>query len=386
MKPKVIVATVGLLFVVVLAAILLKPRPGPQAIVGVILSQTGSADFIGKPEAAVLAELEKQDKGLPFELEIKDSGGSVDHALTIFDEFRKNPNVIAVIGPSTSGESIAVAKEAEKHHIPLLSLAASKKIVTKPDAKPGAPAPAWAFKFAQNDDLAANRLVAAMKAEGNASVALLYSNDGFGKSGASVARAAINDASGLTLVHDVPFPPLLDRADSLASSVPNAVDAILIWGTSPGPASLVKALARRDHPAQVYLSHGNASPSFIAATGTAAEGAILVGSRILKPSLSKEDPRDLVLIEYGQFWINGPFTGRPSQFGGYARDAFGVLSQLTRGGALSRQAIRDELESMPIYVGVTGNFDFEFDDHAGLTSDAFETYIIQSGTFKVWVP
>jgi branched-chain amino acid transport system substrate-binding protein len=236
--------------------------------VGVLLATSGPADFIGKPERQVLEALledyrkhTQSDPGI--ELLFRDTGGRLESALALFKFFAEDQSIVAIIGPSTSGESIALAVEAERAQIPLLSLAASQQIVLDDNGATRS----WVFKFAQNDDLAADRLARAMVANSHTSVALFYSDDGFGKSGANVFRKAVERAGVLRLVHDVAFPSGLSQPGPLVASLPPNAEAVLIWGTAPGPALLVQELRRRHHRAQIYLSHGNASEDFIRSAG-----------------------------------------------------------------------------------------------------------------------
>src|SRR5690606_9062388 len=117
------------------------------------------------------------------------------------ERLAQNDRVIAIIGPSTSGESIPLAVMADSAGIPLLSLAASRLIV---EPEPGEVNP-WAFKFAQNDDLAAGRLVSVMVQEGDQNVAFLYENSGFGKSGQAVFGDAV-EGTGVSVQYESSFP------------------------------------------------------------------------------------------------------------------------------------------------------------------------------------
>lgn len=77
-------------------------------VIGVILATTGKADFIGRPEKAVLEKLrddyiENGQNIYGIEFKFRDSGGDPGQALTSFNIFAKGSNVIAIIGPSTSG-------------------------------------------------------------------------------------------------------------------------------------------------------------------------------------------------------------------------------------------------------------------------------------------
>lgn len=176
----VVTILVAILAIVVLLVAWPTER-GERPIVGVILATTGGADFIGKPEDAVLRALDHQLRAegnieAPFDLRIVDSGGNPDAARALFQQFASNPRTLAIIGPSTSGESVALAPLADAAEIPLLSLAASKDIVLSTDAAGNTTTRPWVFKFAQNDDLAADRLVRAMISMGTHRAHVLLSS------------------------------------------------------------------------------------------------------------------------------------------------------------------------------------------------------------------
>lgn len=366
-----------------------QSKPDAQPRVGAILARSGPADFIGRPEAAMLEALladynANGQNPLDIEFLIRDSAGDPNTAVSLLDKFAKDENVVAVIGPSTSGESIPAARRAAEHGIPLLSLGASKRIVVDDAGNTNR----WAFKFAQNDSLAADRLVGAMRQQGLERAALLYSDDGFGKSGANEFRRAVGDA-GLILTHDTAFPPALDAPEPFVAAVPADAEAVMVWGTAPGPALLVKSLRAAGHPGQILLSHGNASDQFLASAGTAAEGAIVVGSRVLIPTnyLDEADPADAIVLRYRRFWHEKNFDGSPSHFAGHARDAFEAVmtavsaETLTGDIAAQRRKLRDQLERTSKLFGVTGTFSFNDRDHAGLSMDAFETYRVSNAEF-----
>jgi branched-chain amino acid transport system substrate-binding protein len=352
--------------------------------IGVILAESGPADFIGKPERAVLEAMmnaySSDSHNAPqLELVYSDSRGQPPQATVAFENFIRDTTIRAIIGPSTSGESIALAKEAERYQIPLLSLAASRDIVV--DTASGRTNP-WVFKFAQNDDLAAKRLLSAMASQGDTTIALLYSDDPFGRSGARVVRTQVDSSPPLRIIHEYAFPAALTQAGPVVASIPRDVDAVLIWGTAPGPALIVKALREDHRSAQIYLSHGNASEEFLNSTGAASETAIVVGSRVLLDlaHLRQDAPADVAIISYRQSWASHS-SGSPSHFGGHARDALVALVTVVDSGAITRKDIRDRLESLGNFPGVTGTFRFTPNDHAGLTTEAFETYRIQQGRF-----
>lgn len=355
--------------------------------IGVIVARSGPASYIGEPEARALEALINQgpySNGIPnfgkVKLVIRDSGGKPDQAQQIFDQFASDSNIVAVIGPSTSGEAIPLAKRAKEHGLPLLALAASKKIVDDPDDP--SKVNKWAFKFAQNDDLAAERLILEVsKRKPGAKVGFLYSADGFGKSGWEAFSATVTASPLINLAFDSSFPKEMLNAEPIVRSIPENLDAIVIWGTSPGPALLVKSLKVSRPSLPIYLSHGNAAHDFAASVGIAGQGVTIVGSRVLVSDvqLIEKDERDEVIKTFHAFWSS--HSAEPvSQFSGYARDALEAsIVALTGMKIPGREGFRDALEKWSGTPSVTGHFRFSQTNHAGLDITAFEVFQIRDG-------
>ncbi|MEI6824513.1 MAG: ABC transporter substrate-binding protein [Desulfuromonadales bacterium] len=119
--------------------------------IGGLFAVTGPAAFLGEPERnsakMVVEEINAAGgiKGRKIELVIYDTAGDATKAVQLATKLIKDDKVVAIIGPSTTGESMAVIPVAEKEQIPLISCAAGIKI-TDPPKK-------WIFKTAQNDTL-----------------------------------------------------------------------------------------------------------------------------------------------------------------------------------------------------------------------------------------
>jgi branched-chain amino acid transport system substrate-binding protein len=87
--------------------------------VGAILGVTGPAANLGGPEARTLEmlvqEINKKGgiKGNPVELIVKDSSASPEKAISFAKQLIDEDRVFAIIGPSTSGETMKIKTLAE---------------------------------------------------------------------------------------------------------------------------------------------------------------------------------------------------------------------------------------------------------------------------------
>ncbi|HUL60078.1 MAG TPA: ABC transporter substrate-binding protein, partial [Anaeromyxobacteraceae bacterium] len=172
-------------FLALAAALGAAPAASPAAPepvkIGALLAVTGPASFLGAPEARTL-EMVVQDLnakggigGRPVALLVKDTGGNPEKAVSFARQLIDEEQVFAIIGPATTGETMAVKAIAEEGKTLLLSCAAAEVIVN-----PVAP---HVFKVAPKDSAAAEMIFARMEKMGVRRIGLLSSNTGFGKAG-----------------------------------------------------------------------------------------------------------------------------------------------------------------------------------------------------------
>ena len=133
--------------------------------IGAIFSVTGPASFLGEPEKNTAKMLEEQINkaggllGRPVEIVVYDDESDPTKAVTAVDRLIKMDGVVAIVGPSTTGSTLAVAPKAIAAKIPLISCAAAKKIVD--------PVNPWVFKTPQHDALAVKKIYQNLQATGS---------------------------------------------------------------------------------------------------------------------------------------------------------------------------------------------------------------------------
>src|SRR5512141_2101316 len=102
----------------------------PPIKIGALFSVTGPPSFLGEPERntaqMVVDDINKAGgiKGRMLELVVYDTAGDPTKAVQLATKLIKDDKVVAIIGPSTTGETMAVIPVAEKEKVPLISCAA----------------------------------------------------------------------------------------------------------------------------------------------------------------------------------------------------------------------------------------------------------------------
>ena len=367
-----------LVFVLAAGAFAQKPE-GKPIKVGAIFAITGPASWLGKPEANVTEMLvEKINKagginGRPLEVIIKDSQGNGDRALNAFRALVRE-KVVAVIGPSRSGTSMAVAPWAEKMQVPLISCAALEEIVK--DRK-------WVFKTPHRDTHVAMRIYEYMKAHNMKKAALITGTTGFGAGG----RAKLQELApkyGIEIVADETYEPKdTDMTAQLTKIKAKNPDAVINWSIVPAQSIMMKNMKQLGMKAQLFQSHGFGNYGYLKAAGDAAEGVIFPAGRALAPEgLADSNPQKKLLVGLKNEY-EARYKEPLSTFGGHAYDALMLVVEAATEAGPDPQKIRDYIENKKGFVGTGGVFNFTPEDHTGLAPDSLEILTVKDGKFVV---
>jgi branched-chain amino acid transport system substrate-binding protein len=348
--------------------------------IGGLFSVTGPAAFLGEPERnsakMVIDEINKAGgvKGRKLELVAYDTTGDATKAVQLATKLIKDDKVVAIIGPSTTGETMAVIPVAEKEQIPLISCSAGSKI-TDPVKK-------WVFKTAQNDSLAVGRIYEYLQKTKQTNVSILTVSDGFGASGREQLK---NQAAkyGINIVSDDTYGPKDTDMTAQLTKIRGAHSQVIIcWGTNPGPALVAKNARQLGIKTPLFMSHGVSSKKFIELAGDAAEGIKLPSGKVVVADLlSGSDKQKKSLMAFVKDYQNH-YKAEGDHFGGHAWDAVMLIKNAIENGADSAVSIRDHLEKTRGFAGIGGSFNYSAQDHAGLGKDAFVLVEVKS---KDWV-
>ncbi len=349
--------------------------------IGALVSITGPTAFLGEPERNTLEMLTKEVNknggidGNKIDLIVYDTKGNPSSTVVLARKLIYSDKVDVIIGPTRSGSTLAIIPLIERSRVPLVSMAASHKI-TKPVKK-------WVFKTAPSDSLAVERIYSYMKDKGIKNVALLTASTGFGSSGREELKR-LAPKYDIKIVADELFGPKDTNMTSQLIKIKNikGLQAIVCWGTNPGPASVAKNVKELNIKVPLFMSHGVASKKFIELAGKASNGIILPGGKLLiADQLPANDPQKKVLLAYKKMY-EAKF-GPVSTFGGHAYDAFNIIEMAIKKGAANRASLRNNIEKTKNFVGITGIFNYSKNDHAGLNPSDFAIVKIENGNWKL---
>lgn len=333
--------------------------------IGVVLDISGKSSSLGVPErdtVKMLADQINKNGGInghPVDMIIMDTKSNETEAALAVKKLIQQ-DVLAVIGASTSGSTMAMVDFAQKAEMPLVSTAASIKIV-EPVAERK-----WVFKTAQSDSLVTSKITDYLKSKGITKVGFISVNNAYGDSGRVEFEKAAAQA-GITIVAQEKF----DQDDTIMTAqltnIKNkAPQAVIAWAIPPAASSFTVNYRQMGLTMPLIHSHGIGNQKFIDLAGDAANGILFpIGKLPVNATLPETDVQKQVLAKYTTDF-KAMYNTEPDPFGGYAWDAVQLVVKAIEKAGPDKAKIRDEIEKTQNFVGVTGVFNMTAQDHNGL--------------------
>ncbi len=375
---------IALILIVSLALVFSCTKEKEPYKVGAVFSVTGRTSFLGEPEkktAVMIAEAINKVGGInghPLELVIYDDESDETKAVLAVKRLIKKDKVPVIIGPSLSGNTLAVVKIVNDAKVPLVSCAASNKIVTPVvDRK-------WVFKVPQSDTHAVEKIYDHLLKNGIKKIAIMSVSTGFGASGREeLLRLA--PQVGIEIVADERYGPKdTDITAQLTRIRGTDAQAIVNWSVGPTQVLAVKNwhdLGMTSIP--FYQSHGFGSRKNIKLAAGAAEGVFCPLGRVNIPDLVPADHPQKKIIEIYNKAYQEKYNEPLSSFGGHGWDALNLVIDALKAVGPDSAKIRDYIETRTNYIGQHGVFNFSPTDHNGLTKEAFEMVVVKDGDWAL---
>ena len=351
--------------------------------IGAVLSVTGPASFLGDPEKRTLEiyvdaiNAKGGVNGEKLKLIVYDDGGDANNARTFATRLVEEDKIVAMVGGTTTGSTLAMIPLFEEAKIPFISLAGAVQIVE--------PVRNWVFKTPHTDRMACERILIDLKQRKLTTIALISGTDAFGKSMRDQC-VAVAPKAGITIAHEETYGPRDSDMTPQLTNIKNkaGVQAVVNPGFGQGPAIVTRNYRQIGISFPLYQSHGVASKQFIDLAGPAAEGVRLPAAALLVgDKLPDGDPQKAVVVDYARTYQQK--TGQPvSTFGGHAYDGLMILVEaMKRAKSADKAKVRDEIERTKGYVGTGGIVNMTAADHMGLGLSAFRMLEITTGEWTL---
>jgi branched-chain amino acid transport system substrate-binding protein len=349
-------------------------------VIGAVFDVTGMGSPLGTPERDTVLMLEKEMNakgginGHPLKVIILDNASEEAKSLTAVKNLIEKEKVLAIIGPSQTGTTLAAAATVEEAKVPMVSCAAGVGIVD--------PVKPYIFKTAQSDVHAVAKVLDYCTANKLNKIAVISVANAFGESGKLQIQKQAK-AAKISIVAEESFGP--DDTNMTAQVLrmrAKKPDAVICWGTNPGPATVAKNMKTLEFKVPLIMSHGIANRKFIELAGDGAEGVVFpAGKLLVADSLLDTNPQKAVLLKYADDFSKA-YKRDADTFGGHAYDAFMLVCQALEESGPDREKLRDAIEAAQM-VGISGAFNFNKTDHNGLQKDAFEMVEIKGGKWII---
>src|SRR5437016_7309666 len=367
---------------VVLASHVVDGLAAADVNVGITLSATGPAASLGIPEKNTFEMLPKTIAGEKVNWIVLDDASDTTKAVTNTRKLIAEDRIDVLVGSTSTPNSLAMIDVAADSETPMISMAASARIVD-----PANPKTRWIFKTPQNDALMADAIAVHMKANGVKTMGYIGFNDAYGDGWlAEIKRSA--QTAGIKIVAEEKY----NRSDaSVTGQVLKLVaanpDAILIGAAGTPGATPQKDLVARNYKGKIYQTHGVANPDFLRVVGKDGNGTLLpIGPMLVFEQLPDSNPIKQVAANYITAYEAKYGKGSRTTFGGHAYDAYLLIAQAVPealkkakpGTKEFRAALRDALESSNV-IGTHGVFVMGPQEHNGLDNRARVMIKIDNG-------
>ena len=318
----------------------------PNAV-GAILSLSGRARRVG--ELALRGLM--QSAGLPPKgptapdapsVVFRDDAGDVARAVQAVDELANVHRVIAIIGPMDAQIAAAAGRRAQELSVPLIALTPGGSVPS---------AGAYVFRYFPTPDAEARALAVAARSRGAQSFAVLYPNNAYGQ---AMLQAFTREAAskGLTQAKAVAYAPgatsfgaevdVLSKAAFDVLFVPDSAEQVALIAPALAAAGIWSTLAEEHAP-----NNGRAIGLLAPSVGfhpslPRLAGRYLQGACFAVPfyAQASEGPAAEFVAQFQE-----TFGSPPDTFAAYAHDAYRLVRASVEAGALTRDALVQQLRA-----------------------------------------
>ena len=354
--------------------------------VGVTLSATGPAASLGIPEKNTVALMPKTIAGQKINYIVLDDASDTTGAVSNTRKLITESKVDVILGSTITPNSLAMIDVVSEAQTPMISMAASARIVEPQDAKKR-----WVFKTPQNDIMMSLAIVEHMANSGVKTVAFIGFSDAYGEGWFQ----EFSKAAALKKIQIVGSERYARTDTSVTGQALKTMaakpDAVLIAGAGTPAALPQKALKERGYTGKIYQTHGVANADFLRVGGKDVEGTLLpAGPVLVVDQLPAGHPLKKSAAAYVTVYEAAHGKGSVSTFGAHAWDA-GLLMAAALPQALKkaqpgsvefRIALRDALEQVKELAGAHGIFNMSTTDHLGLDQRARVMVKIENGAWR----
>ncbi len=373
MKKRLLMIVVGALAVSLMIGTPLAFSADTIKIAG-IFALTGRAAHIGTAQRdAVLLAIDEVNaqggiNGHKLEMVMGDTESNPTKAVMALKKVLESEDVVAIIGPTTTGTAMAMRGFIEKEQIPTFMHSGGDVILKLPLKKDDpSTLPKWTFKSPYKAADAMGKICEYMSKHDIKKIGFLYSNEGFGKDGLRNVKVQA-PKYGVEIAASEAFQPKdVDMTAQLTRINAQGVDGIIAWTVGPAMGIVAKNIKQLGIKAPLFECHGAGDPIFWKVAGEAGEGVMMPSTKIVVgDQLPDKDIQKQKTLDYVKAYKE-KFNREPGTMVAYGADAAFIVIDAIKKVGPDRAKIRDAIENTKGYVGLSGVYNISPRDHNGLT-------------------
>lgn len=375
----------AILTVVFCAIFLVQPCFGQKEPynVGALFSLTGAVSSLGTAErnaADLVVERINRSGGInghPLNLIVYDDGSDPTKGVIAARRLIVSDKVVAIIGPTLSSTTQSIIPYIEKAEIPLLYVAGSSAFVT--------PVRKWVFKIPPSDLGVIRLFESYCKPKGIKKIAVIYNSDAYGRSGRDeIVQQA--PKFGIEVVLEEKFDPNdTDMTAQLTKIKRSDAQAFICWAANPEPAVVARNRGQIGLEIPMLQAGGALNQKFLDLAGKFADGVIIPAHKLaVAEQLPDLDPDKDMMVSFMKEYLS-KFKNEATIFSGFGFDAVTMVSMALKAVGPNPAKIRDYIENIKGYRGLSGVYNLSPQDHVGLSWEYSSPYVVEvrGGKWKI---
>lgn len=355
---------------------------GADIVVAASLELSGSAADIGVAyqRALELKAAQINASGLlgrrKLTVRVQDNRGDPATALTQITAFAADPSVTALITGTCADCTSGAAKVIEQDHLPTIALSPVADVIAPAAER------RYIFRLAPSADDDAVVLTSELGRAGQRKVALLASDDAYGKRGADALAREAGKISAKVVARAQFAPADSDLSKAAHTALAGNPDAVVIWGYPPQAALAVGAVRAGGYHGQVYLDAVAAGDLFLGGPFAGTDGTSLV----FTPTLAIDDVIATTPAKAARRQWFQDYTSRYSTYHGhasFAADALQLIANaVVQSGSIDGATLRTRLETAQV-DGLSGSIRFTPDNHSGFAPQSLTMLEARAGRWRL---
>lgn len=372
---------------IVLALMLLALPARADVTLGAVLSLTGPGAGLGIPVRNTIELLPRTLAGQAVRWVVLDDGSDPTAAVRAARKLIDEEKVDAILGPSTTPNSIAVLETVAGAGVPTISLAGSSAVVEPPEG-----ARRWAFKLIPSERVATVQIVDHMQRTGKKTLGHIGFANALGD-GYIAALSAQAVAAGLQVTGEVRYNPAdTSVTPQVLRLLAGRPDAVFVAASSTPATTPIIELRARGFTGPVYTVQGIAGPDALRVGGRALDGVMFSSVPVLvAEQMPDAHPVKAAALAYVAAYEGKYGPGSRSLFGATLWDGVKLIEAAMPkaleagppGTAAFRTALRDAMERVTGLAASEAVFSLTPTDHSGAQADSQVMVEIRDGAYRI---